>query len=49
MFIRILVIDATGLLGRPVVDNLTEGRRTIRILTRSTERATACSATPGTI
>lgn len=35
MFNRILVIGGTGLLGRPVVERLTEGGHTVRILTRS--------------
>jgi uncharacterized protein YbjT (DUF2867 family) len=39
MFNRILVIGATGLLGRPVVNRLTEGGHTVRILTRGTEKA----------
>ena len=39
MFDRILVIGATGLLGRPVVNHLTEGGHTVRILTRSAEKA----------
>lgn len=39
MFNRILVIGATGLLGRPVVNRLTEGGHTVRILTRSAEKA----------
>jgi len=39
MFSRILVIGATGLLGRPVVNRLTEGGHTVRILTRSAEKA----------
>ena len=41
MFNRILVIGATGLLGRPVVDRLTQGGHTIRILTRSAAKAHA--------
>ena len=36
---RILVISAKGMLGRPVVDQLTESGRTVRILTRSVEKA----------
>jgi uncharacterized protein YbjT (DUF2867 family) len=39
MFDRILVIGATGLLGRPVVNRLTKGGRTVRILTRSAGKA----------
>ena len=39
MFDRILVIGATGLLGRPVVNRLTEGGQTVRVLTRSPEEA----------
>ena len=39
MFHRILVIGATGLLGRPVVDRLTQGGHPVRILTRSAEKA----------
>jgi uncharacterized protein YbjT (DUF2867 family) len=39
MFSRILVIGATGLLGRPVVNRLVEGGYTVRILTRSAEKA----------
>ena len=39
MFNRILVIGATGLLGRPVVNRLTEGGHSVRILTRSAEKA----------
>lgn len=39
MFNQILVIGATGLLGRPVVDCLTEGGHSVRILTRSAEKA----------
>ncbi|MGD2152226.1 MAG: NAD(P)H-binding protein [Gemmatimonadales bacterium] len=39
MFNRILVIGATGMLGRPVVSHLTEGSHKVRILTRSVERA----------
>ncbi|MDJ0496311.1 MAG: NAD(P)H-binding protein [Acidimicrobiia bacterium] len=39
MFDRILVIGATGLLGRPVVNRLTEGGQAVRILTRSVDKA----------
>lgn len=39
MFDRILVIGATGLLGRPVVERFIEGGQTVRILTRSAEKA----------
>lgn len=39
MFDRILVIGATGLLGRPVVDRLTEAGHTVRILARSAQKA----------
>ena len=39
MFNRILVIGATGLLGRPVVERMTEGGHSVRILTRSAEKA----------
>ena len=39
MFDRILVIGATGLLGRPVVNRLTEAGQTVRILARSAEKA----------
>lgn len=39
MFDRILVIGATGLLGRPVVDRLTDRGHTVRILTRSAAKA----------
>lgn len=39
MFNRILVIGATGLLGRPVVDRLLQGGHSVRILTRSAEKA----------
>lgn len=39
MFDRILVIGATGLLGRPVVERLTKGGHTVRILTRSAGKA----------
>ena len=39
MFDRILVIGATGLLGRPVVDRLLEGGHSVRVLTRSAEKA----------
>ena len=41
MFNRMLVIGATGLLGKPVVERLTNAGHTIRILTRSAERAHA--------
>ncbi len=41
MFNRILVIGATGLLGRPVVNRLTEGGQAVRILTRSVAKAHA--------
>ncbi len=41
MLNRILVIGATGLLGRPVVDRLIEAGHSIRILTRSAEEAHA--------
>ena len=37
MFSRILVIGATGLLGRPVVERLAKSGRTVRVLTRSAE------------
>jgi uncharacterized protein YbjT (DUF2867 family) len=39
MFNRILVIGGTGLLGRPVVERLTEGGHPVRILTRTGEKA----------
>ncbi|MBT8217630.1 MAG: NAD(P)H-binding protein, partial [Acidimicrobiia bacterium] len=39
MFNRILAIGATGMLGRPVVNHLTEGGHTVRILTRSADKA----------
>lgn len=39
MFNRILVIGATGLLGRPVVERLTKDGHTVGILTRSAEKA----------
>ena len=39
MFNRMLVIGATGLLGRPVVNRLTAGGHALRILTRSAEKA----------
>jgi len=35
MFRRILVIGATGMLGRPAVNRVTEGGRTVQILTRT--------------
>jgi uncharacterized protein YbjT (DUF2867 family) len=41
MFNRILVIGATGLLGRPVVNRLVEGGHTVRILSRSAEKTHA--------
>ncbi len=39
MFNRILVIGATGLLGRPVVDRFIASGHTVRILTRSADKA----------
>ena len=39
MFDRILVVGATGLLGRPVVNSLTEAGHAVRILARSAEKA----------
>ena len=36
---RILVIGATGLLGKPVVERLTNAGHTVRVLTRSAEKA----------
>jgi len=39
MFRRILVIGATGMLGRPVVNHLTESGHGVRILARSVEKA----------
>ncbi len=41
MFNRILVIGATGLLGRPVVDRLIESGQPVRILTRSAAKGQA--------
>ncbi|MBT8246953.1 MAG: NAD(P)H-binding protein, partial [Acidimicrobiia bacterium] len=41
MFNRILVIGATGMLGRPVVTRFIEAGHTVRILTRSAEKAKA--------
>jgi len=41
MFNRILVIGATGLLGRPVVDRLIEGGHSVRTLTRSADKTHA--------
>jgi len=41
MFDRILVIGATGLLGKPVVEHLIQSGQPVRILTRSPEQAEA--------
>jgi uncharacterized protein YbjT (DUF2867 family) len=41
MFDRILVIGATGLLGKPVVERLIQSGQPVRILTRSPEQAEA--------
>ncbi len=41
MFHKILIIGATGLLGRPVVDRLVEDGQSVRVLTRNTEKARA--------
>jgi uncharacterized protein YbjT (DUF2867 family) len=41
MFNRILVIGATGMLGRPVVNRFIEAGHAVRILTRSAEKAQA--------
>ena len=41
MFDRILVIGATGLLGKPVVERLLQRGQPVRILTRSPAKAEA--------